>query len=207
MTNNIFGECKINLTRTNWNRKCQAVSVFSTDISQCSVLTHETYMSPKWQNNSAVYHQEVSSGGCLLQPYYRILGTNTVKWHNQKILWYFMKQRKWSLTTDLKTQKGKYARVIITCTSVFPANVWPTRLNKSLFPANGWSSCSNELVFWANEWPSHLNELVFQANRMQIFSNGLQVVVNGVLLKNGKSLEYVLPCTVANVEHHWCFQE
>ena len=32
--------------------------------------------------------------------------------------------------------------------------------------------------------------------RMQIFSNGLQTVVNGILLKNRKSLEYVFPCTV-----------
>ena len=34
--------------------------------------------------------------------------------------------------------------------------------------------------------------------QMQIFSNGLQTVVNGILLKNRKSLEYVFPCTVTN---------
>ena len=34
--------------------------------------------------------------------------------------------------------------------------------------------------------------------RLQIFSNGLQTVVNEILLKNRKSLEYVFPCTVTN---------
>ena len=31
---------------------------------------------------------------------------------------------------------------------------------------------------------------------MQIFSNGLQTVVNGILLKNRKLFKYVFPCTV-----------
>ena len=35
--------------------------------------------------------------------------------------------------------------------------------------------------------------------RMQIFPNGLQTVVNRILLKNGKSLEYVFPCMVTHV--------
>ena len=43
---------------------------------------------------------------------YRVLGTNTVKWHNQKILWYYMKQRKGSLTADVKNTKEKIHLII-----------------------------------------------------------------------------------------------
>ena len=35
--------------------------------------------------------------------------------------------------------------------------------------------------------------------RMQIFSNSLQTVVNRILLKNRKSLEYVFLCMVTNL--------
>ena len=113
----------------------------------------------------------------------RVLGMNTVKWHNQKILWYFMKQKKWSLTTDVKTRKRKYARIIITRIwsnkLVTLTNGWPTRSNESLFPANGWSSHLNELVYQANGWPSHSNELVFQVNGWPSHSNELVFQVNG----------------------------
>ena len=115
--------------------------MFSIDQSQCSILTRETYMTvSKMAKHSAAYHLEVSSCGCLLQKYYGVLGTNTVKWHNQKILWYFMKQRKWSLTTDVKMRKRKYTR----SPSNYYMYIWS---NKSLFPVNGWPSCSNELMF------------------------------------------------------------
>ena len=54
--------------------------MFSIDQSQCSILTCETYMTvSKMAKHSAAYHLEVSSCGCLLQKYYRVLGTNTVK--------------------------------------------------------------------------------------------------------------------------------
>ena len=51
---------------------------------------------------------------------------------------------------------------------------------------------SFERVGVSSEWVTKSFE------RMQIFSNGLQTVVNGILLKNGKSLKYVFPCTVTN---------
>ena len=35
---------------------------------------------------------------------------------------------------------------------------------------------------------------------MQIFSDGLQTVVNGILLKNGKLLEYFFLCTVTYMQ-------
>ena len=146
--------------------------MFSIDQSQCSILTHEIYMTvSKMAKHSAAYHLEVSSCGCLLQKYYGVFGTNTVKWLNQKILWYFMKQRKWSLTTDVKTWKRKYTRspsnyymYIWSNKSLFPVNGWPSRSNELMFQANGWPSHSNELVFRANGWPSLSNELVFWAN-------------------------------------------
>ena len=126
----------------------------------------------KMAKHSAAYHLEVSSCGCLLQKYYRVLGTNTVKWHNQKILWHFMKQRKWSLTTDVKMRKRKYIR----SPSNYYMYIWS---NKSLFPMNGWPSRLNELMFRANGWPSHLNELVFRANGWPSRSNGLVFRANG----------------------------
>ena len=54
--------------------------MFSIDQSQCSILARETYMTvSKMAKHSAAYHLEVSSCGCLLQKYYGVLGTNTVK--------------------------------------------------------------------------------------------------------------------------------
>ena len=35
--------------------------------------------------------------------------------------------------------------------------------------------------------------------KMLIFSNGLQTVVNGILLKNQKSLEYIFLCAVTHI--------
>ena len=54
--------------------------MFCIDQSQCSILTPETYMTDsKMAKHFAAYHLEVSSCGCLLQKYYGVLGTNTVK--------------------------------------------------------------------------------------------------------------------------------
>ena len=162
--------------------------MFSIDQSQCSFLMYETYMTvSKMAKHSAAYHLEVSSCGCLLQKYYGVLGTNTVKWHNKKILWYFMKQRKWSLTTDVKTRKRKYTwspsnfyyMYIWSNKSLFPVNGWPSRSKELMFRANGWPSRSKELVFRANRWPSHLNGLVFRANRWPSCSNELVFRSNG----------------------------
>ena len=97
-----------------------------------------------------------------------------------------MKQRKWSLTTDVKTRKRKYTRsssnyymYIWSNKSQFPVNGWPSQSNELMFRANGWPSRSNELVFRANGWPSRSNELVFRANGWTSCSNELVFRVNG----------------------------
>ena len=97
-----------------------------------------------------------------------------------------MKQRKRSLTTDVKTRKRKYTRsssnyymYIWSNKSLFPVNGWPSRSNELMFRANGWSSRSNELVFRVNGWPSRSNELVFRANGWTSCSKELVFRVNG----------------------------
>ena len=67
-----------------------------------------------------------------------------------------------------------------------------TKLFKRVGVLSEWVTKSFERVGVLSEWVTKLFEW------MQIFSKGLQMVVNGILLKNGQLLEYVFPCMVTH---------